>query len=89
MCKVVSSVNVQIDSEINTYSGINMYIVADITNDDIFSPSAGHILQDCHEHDALRQTYWPTETTLMTKLHGPLQELQKTARFVQETTLQI
>jgi ribonuclease HI len=51
--------------------------------------TAGHILQDCHEHDALRQTYWPTETTLMTKLHGPLQELQKTVRFVQETTLQI
>jgi hypothetical protein len=51
--------------------------------------AAGHILQDCHEHDVLRQTYWPTETTLMIKLYGPLQELQKTVRLVQETTLQI
>jgi hypothetical protein len=39
--------------------------------------TAEHILQDCHEHDALRQTYWSTETTFQTKLYGPLQELQK------------
>ncbi|BFZ06259.1 hypothetical protein BsWGS_09298 [Bradybaena similaris] len=51
--------------------------------------TAEHILQSCHEYDTLRQTYWPRETTLKTKLYGPRHELQKTVRFVQETTLQI
>lgn len=51
--------------------------------------TAEHILQSCHEYDTLRQTYWPSETTLKTKLYGPRHELQKTVRFVQETTLQI
>jgi hypothetical protein len=27
--------------------------------------TAGHILQNCYEHDVLRQTYWPTETPLI------------------------
>jgi ribonuclease HI len=51
--------------------------------------TTGHILQDCPEHETLRQTYWSRETTVDTKLYGPLCELQKTVKFIQETTLQI
>ena len=51
--------------------------------------TAEHILQDCPEYDTLRQTHWPDETTLDRKLHGTLCELQKTVKFIQETTLNI
>ena len=51
--------------------------------------STKHILQDCSEYETLRQTYWPEETTLESKLYGPLYELQKTVSFIKETELQI
>jgi hypothetical protein len=51
--------------------------------------TAEHILQDCSEYDILRYTQWSRETTLESKLYGPLCELQKTMIFIQETTLQI
>ena len=51
--------------------------------------SAKHILQECSEHETLRRTYWPGETTLESKLYGTLYELQKTVSFIKETELQI
>jgi hypothetical protein len=42
--------------------------------------TAEHILKDCSEYDILRQTQWPRETTLESKLYGLLCELQKTYR---------
>jgi hypothetical protein len=54
--------------------------------------TAEHILQNCSEYSTniiLWQTKWPRKTTLETKLYGPLCELQKTVKFIQETTLQI
>jgi ribonuclease HI len=51
--------------------------------------TAEHILQECSEYETLRQTHWPEETTLESKLYGPLYELQKTVRFIQESKLQI
>jgi hypothetical protein len=34
--------------------------------------TAEHILQECSEYDIYRQTKWPRETTLESKLYGPL-----------------
>ncbi|CAG5129777.1 unnamed protein product, partial [Candidula unifasciata] len=48
-----------------------------------------HILQDCPIFNAFRQNIWPKETLVEVKLYGPLSELQKTVKFIQETALQI
>ena len=48
-----------------------------------------HILQTCRNHQALREEIWPLPTTLQEKLHGPVDALQKTTRFVAETELQV
>ncbi|BFZ02280.1 hypothetical protein BsWGS_05319 [Bradybaena similaris] len=51
--------------------------------------TAEHILRACPKYNLMRQAYWPRETTVETKLYGPLNELKQTVKFIQETTLQI
>lgn len=48
-----------------------------------------HLLQTCKLHQAHRQKIWDQPTTLEEKLHGSLENLQKTARFVVETGTQV
>ncbi|XP_062614077.1 uncharacterized protein LOC134275799 [Saccostrea cucullata] len=48
-----------------------------------------HLLQHCRIHQALRNNTWPTPTTLQEKLYGPVEALQKTTRFVEETGTQV
>jgi hypothetical protein len=51
--------------------------------------TAGHILQACPKYTALREEIWPKKTALQTKLYGPRPELERTARFVRQTGLDI
>ncbi|BFZ11656.1 hypothetical protein BsWGS_14695 [Bradybaena similaris] len=51
--------------------------------------TAEHILQVCPKYNLMRPAYWPIETTVETKLYGPLNELKQTVKFIQEATLQI
>ena len=44
-----------------------------------------HFLRTCKLHLAQRQTIWDQPTPIKEKLHGSLEDLQKTARFVVET----
>nr|KAG5694078.1 hypothetical protein BaRGS_033697 [Batillaria attramentaria] len=49
-----------------------------------------HILQDCTTHEvASRRKYWPTPTAVETKLYGALEELPRTAAFIENTVLLI
>nr|KAG5696480.1 hypothetical protein BaRGS_016519 [Batillaria attramentaria] len=48
-----------------------------------------HILQDCTTHAASRRKYWPTPTAVETKLYGTLEELRRTAAFIEDTRLLI
>ena len=48
-----------------------------------------HVLQHCETHAALRQETWPTPLTLQEKLHGPREELSRTAQFITQTGLQV
>ena len=41
-----------------------------------------HVLQRCPLHKATREDVWPVSTSLMTKLYGCKQELEKTTSFV-------
>lgn len=47
------------------------------------------LLQHCRIHQALQNNTWPTPTTLQEKLYGPVEALQKTTRFVEETGTQV
>ncbi|VDI06011.1 Hypothetical predicted protein, partial [Mytilus galloprovincialis] len=46
-----------------------------------------HLLQSCKIHQALRDKIWHLETPLTEKLYGPVDALQKTTRFVEETDI--
>ena len=48
-----------------------------------------HILQTCPHHEEARLDYWPEDTGLLTKLWGPVDELQRTADFMAATGLKI
>ncbi|CAC5418065.1 unnamed protein product [Mytilus coruscus] len=48
-----------------------------------------HLLQSCKINQALRDKIWHSETPLKEKLFGPVDALQKTTRFVEETSLQV
>ncbi|CAG2230681.1 unnamed protein product [Mytilus edulis] len=48
-----------------------------------------HLLQSCKIHQALRDKIWHSETPLKEKLYGPVDALQKTIRFVEETGIQV
>lgn len=48
-----------------------------------------HFLQTCKLHLAQRQMIWDQPTPIKEKLHGSLEDLQKTARFVVETGTQV
>ena len=44
--------------------------------------TAEHLLQHCRLHDAMRRDTWPEPTLLRDKLYGNLEELRRTAAFV-------
>ncbi|VDI60876.1 Hypothetical predicted protein [Mytilus galloprovincialis] len=48
-----------------------------------------HLLQSCNLHQALRDKIWHSVTSLEKKLYGPVDSLQKTTRFVEETGIQV
>ena len=54
------------------------------------APQTGsHILQDCSLYGQLRRITWGKETPISTKLHGPVEELQRTATYITMTGLQL
>ena len=48
-----------------------------------------HILQSCPMYTAVRNNTWPSPTLLEKKLYGALEDLRRTANFIQETGLDI
>ena len=48
-----------------------------------------HNLQECSNHDSLRRTVWPTETSLQTKLNWCREDLEQTAQFILLTGLMV
>lgn len=50
---------------------------------------AEYRLQNCPKHDTQRQICWPRQTTVETKLYGPLCGLKRTVTFIQEKALQV
>ena len=44
-----------------------------------------HFLQTCKLHQAQREKTWDKPTPITEKMYGPLEDLQKTAKFVEET----
>ena len=48
-----------------------------------------HFLQTCKLHQAQREKIWDKPTPITEKLYGPVENLQKTARFVEETGIQV
>ena len=44
--------------------------------------NTAHILQDCVLHHQQRKDIWPGATSLQVKLHGPVEQLYRTARFL-------
>ena len=44
-----------------------------------------HILQECRRHDSLRKEVWPEPKSVERKLHGSLEDLQRTIRFVRQS----
>ncbi len=48
-----------------------------------------HILQYCPHQETIRQNFWPSETSLGSKLWGPADELKRTAEFLEATGLRI
>jgi hypothetical protein len=44
--------------------------------------TAEHILQRCPLLEQQRKAVWPVETRIQTKLYGAMEELQKTATFI-------
>ena len=49
--------------------------------------NAEHVLQICPLFQGQRNTVWPEAVPLQVKLHGSLQDLEKTASFVSLTGL--
>ena len=50
---------------------------------------AEHILQHCRLYEDVRLSHWPGGTDLNTKLHGPHEELVKTANFIVDIGLSV
>ena len=50
---------------------------------------AEHLLQHCQLHDAMRQDLWSEPIPLRVKLYGNLEELRRTAAFVQATGISV
>ncbi|CAC5369597.1 unnamed protein product [Mytilus coruscus] len=48
-----------------------------------------HLIQSCKIHQALRDKIWHSPTPLKKKLYGPVDALQKTTRFVEETGIEV
>nr|KAG5690144.1 hypothetical protein BaRGS_003467 [Batillaria attramentaria] len=48
-----------------------------------------HVLQQCPKLQELRTAVWPEETSLHSMLYGSLQDLQKTAHFIETTGLPV
>ena len=46
-----------------------------------------HVLQRCPLHKATREDMWPVNTSLMTRLYGCKQELEKTTSFISRAAL--
>ena len=44
-----------------------------------------HLLQSCPLHETLRKRVWPTHTPVAQKLYGSVEDLERTAAFVEET----
>ena len=44
-----------------------------------------HILQECMRHDSLKQEIWPKPRPMEWKLHGNMEELQRTIYFVRQS----
>nr|KAG5694289.1 hypothetical protein BaRGS_032007 [Batillaria attramentaria] len=51
--------------------------------------NAEDLLQHCQLHEAPRQETWPEPVLLRVKLYGNLEDLQRTATFVQATGISI
>ena len=48
-----------------------------------------HFLQTCKLHQAQREKIWDKPTPITEKLYGPVENLQKMTRFVEETGIQV
>ena len=48
-----------------------------------------HLLQDCTLHTDLRSKCWRESIPLATKLYGGLEDLQRTAAFVEKTGVSV
>jgi hypothetical protein len=48
-----------------------------------------HLLQSCKLYQAQRERIWNKPTSIAEKLYGPVEDLQKTARFVEEIGIQL
>jgi hypothetical protein len=48
-----------------------------------------HLLQTCKLHQAQREKIWNKPTSIAEKLYGLVEDLQKTARFVEETGIRV
>jgi ribonuclease HI len=48
-----------------------------------------HFLQTCPHQEQLRQEVWPSDTSVNTKLWGPVDDLRKTAQFVSSSGLRL
>lgn len=48
-----------------------------------------HILQKCPQLEQLRKDVWPLETELKRKLYGTMEELKKTAYFIDVAGLRL
>jgi hypothetical protein len=48
-----------------------------------------HLFQTIKLHQAQREKIWNKPTSIAEKLYGPVEDLQKTARFVEETGIQV
>ena len=51
--------------------------------------TAEHLLQHCQFHDAQRREIWPEPTPLRDKFYSNLEELRRTAAFVQAIDISI
>jgi hypothetical protein len=48
-----------------------------------------HLLQTCKLHQAQREKIWNKPTSIAEKMYGPVEDLQKTAGFFEETDIQV
>ena len=86
----INQINLSINQSIyqmNTFNQINQSINLKIGQTDRCPCNTGpmtsqHLLQECPQHDIIRQQTWPDETPLRDKLYGDFQALQRTASFI-------